>query len=118
MDKEAFFADSCIFMGYAMEFETFHINCKVFFEKTEGDKYISKSVDDELKRKIKRRDDLYRDYVKYLGRNKKEEYRETPPEYEIDREKIKVRIRRNKGGKIYGKDIEIKRKGRNRILGK
>ena len=89
MGKEAFFADSCIFIGYAMEFEIFHVNCKVFFEKTEGDKYISKSVDDELKRKIKRRDDLYRDYIKYLGRNKKEKYVSTVPLNDNDKGHLK-----------------------------
>lgn len=77
MNKKPLFADSCIFIGYAIDFEIFHKNCIVFFEKTDNDKYISESVNDELNRKIERRNALYKDYLRYLSRNKKEEYKPT-----------------------------------------
>lgn len=61
------FVDSCIFIAYATEFEDFHSKCITFFEDTECEKYTSESVEGELKRKLKRRNALYKDYSKFLA---------------------------------------------------
>lgn len=61
------FVDSCVFIAYATEFEDHHPICVTFFEETKCDKYTSESVSRELSLKLKKRDDLYRDYSKFLA---------------------------------------------------
>lgn len=61
------FVDSCIFIAYATEFEVFHSSCITFFENTECEKYTSKYVEGELRKKLDRRTKLYNDYSKHLA---------------------------------------------------
>jgi len=61
------FVDSCVFIAYATEFEDHHPICITFFEEMKCDKYTSESVSRELSLKLKKRDDLYRDYSKFLA---------------------------------------------------
>jgi predicted nucleic acid-binding protein len=68
------FVDSCVFIAYATEFEIFHPACISFFEENRCEKYTSESVAGELKRKLKRRDELYKDYSKFLADGGKGEY--------------------------------------------
>lgn len=68
------FVDSCVFIAYATDFETLHSACVTFFEQTDCEKYTSESVDGELKRKLKKRDVLYRDYSTFLASGGEREY--------------------------------------------
>lgn len=61
------FIDSCVFIGYATDFEVTHVACVTFFEQTQYEKYTSESVERELIRKSKRRDVLYNDYSNFLA---------------------------------------------------
>lgn len=61
------FVDSCVFIAYATEFEEHHPICITFFEETKCDKYTSESVSRELSLKLRKRDDLYKDYSKFLA---------------------------------------------------
>lgn len=73
MPKNAF-VDSCVFIGYATDFETLHSACVTFFEEMDYEKYTSKSVEGELGRKLKKRKELYDDYSQFLARGRKGEY--------------------------------------------
>lgn len=66
------FVDSCVFIAYAADFEVHHSSCITFFEQTECEKYTSESVEGELTRKVRRRNDLYRDYIGFLARGEAE----------------------------------------------
>jgi predicted nucleic acid-binding protein len=89
------FIDSCVFIAYGTEFEEFHSACVTFFEQTECKKYTSKSVENELSRKMQKRDKLYQDYSKYLARGDNEEYKVSSDIYinENDRRHLNDLIR-------------------------